>query len=706
MMECQDGVDNDNDNYIDYPADIGCSSVLDDDETNAPINSCYDTDGGSIYNVTGSTSGYYNGNPYSHADSCGSGTSLNEYYCSGTLESLAAYACTNMGANYVCSAGKCVYSPPPPPENTCSDTDGGITYNASGMVSGYLNGAPYSHSDYCSGTYLAENYCEGTVNRTDWHLCTGNYTCANSACVLSAPPPQNRTNCTDTDAYLPVALKYPQQSQIGMHAQCTDINGTYEDTSLNSTFLKEYYCYPQYNASGYIRHVCGATEYNCPNPTWNYTGSAGGACVVQNQSDICTDTDGGINWTVKGTMTGYRMSDGTQVNGTDYCYTNEARNYSAVTDYYCAKAGVPWRAINCSNVGSNYWCYDGACAPLRAPPSNQTNCTDTDGYLPAVLNYPLQSQVGVYATCTDYRGTYYDTSQNSTWTSEYSCYQYNSSENRCGLTVYNCLSWNYTNASGGKCIRNETSPPPSNNTCSDSDGGLNFTKNGTVSGLYNGAPYSHTEYCSSGTDLMEYACAGTNMSFAYTSCSSLGNYTCLYGECVRPQNNSCSDSDGGRLYNVSGSASGYYNGDYYTYPDQCFGTTTLYEHYCTGITNHSEMFTCASLGANYTCSAGKCILNQSGGGYPPLWPNCTNSDSYLPLTAKYPIASQMGVYANCTNKNGTIYWDQSVNSSHVKDYYCSKTTYQNGSYTYNCLWGTYSCISYNYTGSSGGKCYK
>jgi hypothetical protein len=36
LPQCSDGLDNDGDHLIDYPADPGCSSILDDDETDAP----------------------------------------------------------------------------------------------------------------------------------------------------------------------------------------------------------------------------------------------------------------------------------------------------------------------------------------------------------------------------------------------------------------------------------------------------------------------------------------------------------------------------------------------------------------------------------------------------------------------------------------------------------------------------------------------
>jgi hypothetical protein len=525
LKECQDNVDNDNDGYIDYPADTGCSSALDDDETNAPADSCGDTDGGLIYNVTGTASGYYGGLPYSYTDSCASGTNLNEYYCSGTLGSSTAYACTDMGADYACSEGKCVYSPPPPPGNySCSDSDGGIVYNVTGTTSGYYNGSSYEYTDSCF-------------------------------------------------------------------------------------------------------------------------------------------------------------------------------NSSSLTEYFCASAFSNFTGYACGNMGANYTCSEGKCMQNQSPPQNQTNCTDSDSYLPMEPNYPIASQIGTVGTCTDASGNHTDISVNSSYLNEFYCGPTQNPVSCLNTTWYNCISHNYTGSSGGQCIRENAS---NNNSCSDSDGGLIYNVTGTASGYYNNTPYSYTDSCYNATWVNEQFCSATRSNSSAYWCINMGaNYTCSSGKCVYtappPPNDSCSDTDGGLIYNVTGTVNGTYNGTTYSYTDQCFGTTTLYEHYCTGTTNHSEMFTCSQLGANYTCSSGKCVLNQSS----PQ--NCTDTDSYLgtPIDKNYPLASQIGVYATCTDASGS-HTDISVNSTYLNEFYCGPTS--NPITCLNTTW--YNCISHNYTGSSGGKCYK
>nr|WP_304766365.1 hypothetical protein [Candidatus Burarchaeum sp.] len=584
---CEDGVNNDNDGLIDYPADPGCTGASDTSElgmVECDNNVDDDTDGYTDYPADTGCSSASDTSELGTVE-CNDG---NDNDADGLIDYPADSDCSSPADDSEASSA------------SCADTDGGINYTTLGSVSGYYNGMPYSYTDYCAGSYIAEHYCDGTVNKTSWYTCNSmgtGYTCSNGVCVPPAPP----ANCTDSDGALPMEPFYPIASQIGTAGTCTDANGIFTDISVNSTILNEFYCGPTQNPISCLN----TTWYNCL--SHNYTGSSGGKCIWENVSNnnSCSDSDGGLIYNVTGATSGY-------YNNTAYNYTDSCYNATWVNEQFCS--GSPWQAIwsnstvyACSNMGANYTCSAGKCVYSAPPPPNMTNCTDTDAYLQEALKYPLQSQIGVQAQCTDYRGIYYDTSQDSNWTSEYHCYQYNSSENRCGLTVYNCLSWNYTGSSGGKCVSS---------------------------------------------------------------------------------NNSCSDTDGGQIYNVTGTVNGTYNGANYSYTDTCSSGTLLQENYCSGTTNHSEMFTCTNMGAGYTCSGGKCI--------PPA-ANCTDTDSYLQVARNYPLSSQIGVYANCTDSGGGTYDDATINATASREFYCVSLT---------CYYAEYNCLSWNYTGSSGGKCYK
>ena len=103
--QCSDGIDNDGDAKVDYPADPGCTSAHDDNEFNVWPNSCSDTDGGFVPTIAGTVSGYSGGAPYTNSDSCLNTTYLKEWYCRGVNATNSNYNC---GGNSTCVGGRCV----------------------------------------------------------------------------------------------------------------------------------------------------------------------------------------------------------------------------------------------------------------------------------------------------------------------------------------------------------------------------------------------------------------------------------------------------------------------------------------------------------------------------------------------------------------------------------------------------------------------
>lgn len=69
------------------------------------------------------------------------------------------------------------------------------------------------------------------------------------------------------------------------------------------------------------------------------------------------------------------------------------------------------------------------------------------------------------------------------------------------------------------------------NSCSDTDGGFFELIFGTVSGLFEGSPYSNADYCSDNSTLVENYCSGDLSYSANVNC--VGNYTgCSGGVCI------------------------------------------------------------------------------------------------------------------------------------------------------------------------------
>ena len=172
--------------------------------TTLPPNSCSDSDGGQDVLVLGTVSGYYNGNPYSNTDYCrANDTYLKEFYCSSVYQYSHAYYCENITGgpcvNGICTTTTTSTLPPtttttlPPTTttttigNSCSDSDGGWNGIVQGTTSGYYNGQPYSHTEYCiDNTTVMEYYCSFNLyENNDPFDCIGNLTgnCSNGACV-------------------------------------------------------------------------------------------------------------------------------------------------------------------------------------------------------------------------------------------------------------------------------------------------------------------------------------------------------------------------------------------------------------------------------------------------------------------------------------------------------------------------------------------
>jgi hypothetical protein len=124
-IECDDGMDNDGDNDIDM-ADAGCSSPIDDDETNCGdsiceggeecdvcvadcgiCDYCDDSDGGLVYDVAGTVTFYYQGQPYYFDDGCNTTAILAEQYCFYDSPATQYVDCTTMNFTS-CTNGACV----------------------------------------------------------------------------------------------------------------------------------------------------------------------------------------------------------------------------------------------------------------------------------------------------------------------------------------------------------------------------------------------------------------------------------------------------------------------------------------------------------------------------------------------------------------------------------------------------------------------
>jgi hypothetical protein len=180
---------------------------------------------------------------------------------------------------------------------------------------------------------------------------------------------------------------------------------------------------------------------------------------------------------------------------------------------------------------------------------------------------------------------------------------------------------------------------------------------------------------------------------------------------------SCSDTDGGNIISVFGTASGYLNSTPYSSDDYCVDTSNIMEYYCSGAYNQSQQQSCGTdgyVGSNYcmsgdvygnytdySCGSGACSSNTSvilqqdcvTGQYCSsgqcLWSDsCSDTDGGYVLT----------VFGNVTgflNQSYYGYSDYCIDNTTIMEYYCS------GSYSNS--WSS-SCAGNLTTICTNGRC--
>jgi cysteine-rich repeat protein len=139
----------------------------------------------------------------------------------------------------------------------------------------------------------------------------------------------------------------------------------YDNTS-NQNMLREYSCTLNQtpldpNIEGYGFGDFYEINYNCPN------GCSDGACVEE--TDVtCTDSDGGINYSVRGNATGYYNNFETYGSIEDACCQNinggNCGDHNGIPEYnlvemYCSELEIKENHYNCPNG-----CLDGACVDM------------------------------------------------------------------------------------------------------------------------------------------------------------------------------------------------------------------------------------------------------------------------------------------------------------------------------------------------------
>jgi hypothetical protein len=286
----------------------------------------------------------------------------------------------------------------------------------------------------------------------------------------------NQTSCYDSDG----GVNYYVYGYTNV-SNLNNYTTNYDVCSVNASVLFERYC--SGGTSSFVAYVC---PYGCAN----------GVC--SNQVPTCTDSDGGLNYYIKGTANNTQGST-----GADSCTSS-----ATVKEYYCDSYTGQVLSIN-HNCLSGESCVNGACVQG----GNQTNstCYDSDGGMNgAVKGYVIFSGYTVYDSCND-----------NSHVSEAIC----NSQNQLEWWPISCPN----GCSNGACVQgggNQT-----NTNCTDSDGGLNYYVKGRTYGYNNiGLYYSVDDSCEVGVNLYENYCNGTTpLSIKYSCINGCSNGACVQG---------------------------------------------------------------------------------------------------------------------------------------------------------------------------------
>ncbi|MEK6933907.1 MAG: hypothetical protein AABW75_03460 [Nanoarchaeota archaeon] len=330
-----------------------------------------------------------------------------------------------------------------------------------------------------------------------------------------------------------------------------------EDFCTNPNNLREAFCTIDGKVSG--------EDYSCAN------GCSNGTCIANN-SIQCIDSDSGINYYELGTTT----KDASSYK--DYCgLQNSTTHY--IFEYYCdANQNINNKLYSCpNNCLVDQITSIGACVDISTP------CTDTDGG----INYNLKG------TAKKGNVNYVDKCINAFSVARV----YESYCNSSGMIIQTSVATCPNNLCGdGVCAGQQS------NSCTDTDGGINSIRNGTVYGINSATnePFSYSDSCTeityAPTTATEYYCSNGNPTSETVTC----NYGCKNNACNEFASRiNCTDSDGGINYNLKGTAStGITLGS-----DFCVSASTLKEAYCFNQTTIKGI----DYNCSVSCSSGACI---------------------------------------------------------------------------------------------------
>lgn len=308
-------------------------------------------------------------------------------------------------------------------------------------------------------------------------------------------------------------------------------------------------------------------------------------------AEICTDTDGGKNQAVLGT-----------VNRGNVTVSDECLNSTAHMEYYCNEESNTTSISSMLTLGCTA-CSDGVCTTGE----DVRLCTDDDGGFDlSQKGEVLLSQGSLFQyNFTDY------------------CYEWGIIEYECTIDSNGRPNYKSTStscATGSTCI--DGACVESVAACNDLDGVNQYEDSYVEKG---GVIYS--DECSNLSTVKEQICSGDFPTAIDITCT--GGY-CSGGRCVwgePPNQTLCEDTDGSGAVMTAGRV--FYGDEVYV--DYCNDNRSVNEYLCAGGGPVTNTHTCPN---DYVCTDGAC--------HPPGM-QCSDSDGEDPFTygvANYPGGSK------------------------------------------------------------------
>ncbi|MGV8162873.1 MAG: hypothetical protein ACP5N2_06100 [Candidatus Nanoarchaeia archaeon] len=440
---------------------------------------CTDPDGGKNYLTQGSATGMnpITGVPINLPDACVSDTDdLLEGYCLNNVPTYTRVTCP-MGCDG--SNGRCFQT------MTCTESDNRKDFNLAGATTGVLTGIQSTQFDYCyNSTHVNEFFCLETNYPS--YMSGAQYACPQGFCAYGRCGGTTPPTCTDSD----------------------NVDGSVKGTvTINGQNVYSDYCVK--SGAAVREGTCGAQGklvtqvINCEEGVTCEYGACGGI------PHVCTDTDGGVNGFVQGSVS----INGLNVH-TDSC------SAGVILEGSCGESNT----LVTQSVSCSAGCDAGACLS-----SNYGDSFVVEGDIAKTFDGSIENTVSNQLTI----------QSEQTQTNQVSV----SSLNRNTSAGSNGSGMMYANqVSAPSLIRNISgggngsgmmyAPNPGGNipvACYDSDG-LNKYTFGYVYGNNLSSSFNLTDYCYSSSIVMEQYCSiGKPVSGLY-SCGV--GYNCTGGRCL------------------------------------------------------------------------------------------------------------------------------------------------------------------------------